>query len=210
MNGSVGRACLLAVVLLIPNLALAQCPATDPDALTYEVAETMLIRGGGAGRRESTATIVGSVRQGTPVCPASLGMDPCPVTIIASDVIRLDTGEGPFHGDFYILRQDAPDSIDGAEAIVIHGSIRGTIDLTPVLVSHLPLVNLTGGSLQGRGAKETPVANQIFRADFDGVFRLPFLGPEGPSYLCPGVIQPLASNEMSLGVPTVRLEITFQ
>jgi hypothetical protein len=195
----------------MPAAALAQCPSgPSPEAIVYEVAEVMSIRPGGAGRRDATAAIVGWAAQGSPICPASLGLDPCTVTVFASDLVRLDTGEGPVRGSFYVLGPGDNDA-DGDEGILIEGWIQGTVDLAPVLGSGVPIANLTRGSLFGRGAKGTPVENQNFRASFEGTFRLPFAGPSGPSYLCPGaVVQPVEQNEMSLGVPTVRLEIVFQ
>jgi hypothetical protein len=215
MIRSAGRTCLLAALVLLPGAALAQCPSgPKPAVIGYEVAEVMSIstsmKGGGAPRRDATATIVGWAAQGSPICPTSLGLDPCTVTVVATDLIRLDTGQGPVKGTFYVLGPGDNDS-DGDEGILIEGWIRGTIDLSPALHANTPIAHLTGGSLQGRGVKGTPVEHQTFKADFEGTFRLPFPGPGGPSYLCPGpVIQPVEQDEQSLGVPTVRLEITFQ
>ena len=221
MNGHVGRAALVALVtavLLVPGLARAACP-TDPGAILNEVAEMGMFKLGADGQRKSrqaTATIVGKAREGTPICPVT---NPpiavggyCTVSVIASDLIRLDTGQGTVSGDFYVLGDlDNPD--DGDDGILIQGTLRGAIDLSPAFsVPPLPFANLKNASLQGRGAKNTVVANQVFRADFEGIFRLPFtLEPGGPAYyLCPGGPQPLTSKQMSLDIPTVQLEITFK
>jgi hypothetical protein len=206
MMRSLGRACLLAAVLSIPSPALALCLAS-PGAVVYEVAETIAIRPGGPGRRDATATLVGWIQAGTPICPGALGPDPCAVTLIASNSVRLDTGLGSIRGDFFVVVQgDNPD--DGPELVVVEGSIRGAIDFTPALLGqHVAL--LTDGRLQGRGAQGTPLAGQKFEAEFSGTAYLPYDDP-GPSYACPSGPQPVTDNEKSLGIPTVRLEITFQ
>jgi hypothetical protein len=218
MNGHVSRAALVALataILLVPGLALAACP-TDPGAILNEVAEMGMFKLGANGQRKSrqaTATIVGKAREGTPICPVT---NPpiavggyCTVSVIASDLIRLDTGQGTVSGNFYVLGDlDNPD--DGDDGILIQGTLRGAIDLSPAPFGFALLKN---ASLQGRGAKNTVVANQVFRADFEGIFLLPFTRvPGGPAfYLCPGgPLQELTSKQMSLDTPTVQLEITFK
>lgn len=164
-------------------------------------------------------TITGSVREGTPLCPLT---DPpiavggyCTLSVIASDFIGAKAGQGPVDGVFYVLGP-GDNEVDGDERVLIEGTLHGVVDLAPALANDpIPLGRLIDATLRGRGAKGTPVANRLFTAEFDGIFRLPFLLPDQHAYyLCPSdadpVAQPVAQDETALGLPTVRLEITFK
>ena len=228
MNGHVSRVSLLALVtaaLFVPGLARAQCPP-DPDARLNEVSETATFKfdsGNQLRTRQATATLVGKTREGTPICPQT---DPpiavngyCTMSVTASDLIRGDTGQGSVSGDFYVLGPgDNPH--DGDERILIQGTLRGKIDLAPALLFQTPLGYLIDASLHGRGAKGGPLAGEVFKADFKGIFRLPAPRAAFESFgvFCAGEFcydcglgepQTLTSRDMSLDTPTVLLEITF-
>lgn len=219
MNGHLSRVSLLALVtaaLFVPGLARAQCPP-DPDARLNEVSETATFKFESNNQlrsRQATATLVGKAREGTPICPQT---DPpiavngyCTLSVTASDLINGHTGQGSVSGDFYVVGLgDNPD--DGDERILIQGSLRGKIDLTPALFFQTPLAYLIDASLQGRGARGGPLAGQVFKADLEGIFRLPFKIGNQAYYDC-GLagIQPLTSGDMSLDTPTVLLEISFK
>lgn len=219
MNGHVSRISLLALVtaaLFVPGLARAQCPP-DPDARLNEVSETATFKFESSNQlrtRQATATLVGKAREGTPICPVTvppIAVDGhCTVSVIASDLIKGDTGQGSVSGDFYVLGP-GDNSADGDEGILIQGSLRGKIDLAPALLFGTPLGYLIDASLQGRGARGGQLAGQVFKADLEGIFRLPFKIGNQAYYDC-GLagVQPLTSRDMSLDAPTVLLEITFK
>lgn len=203
MSKPMRRAWLL---FLTATLVLGAVPAMAQQALLYEVTETMSLRGIRNPRRIATAALMGSVQGGAPICPALLAVPSCSINVIASDDIRSDTGKGWVSGNFDIVVQgDNP--FDGPELTVARGTLRGDIDLSPTLVN-IPL-----GSISGRwtvtGLPDGPLATYKSKGTFVGTFRLPF-GDAPPSYLSDVFVPfPLAANEFSLGVPTVRLEVTF-
>jgi hypothetical protein len=125
--------------------------------------------------------------------------------VVASDDIRTETGKGWVSGNFDIVVQgDNP--FDGPELTVARGTLRGDIDLSPTLAS-IPL-----GSISGRwnvtGLADGPLAGFKSKGTFVGTFRLPFGAPA--SYLGDTFVPfPVAVDEFSLGVPTVRLEVSF-
>lgn len=193
--------------LLLPFLLLLleAAPAPAQDAVLYEVTETMTLRGIRNPRRIATASLMGWAQSDSPICPASLGVPRCAVNVVASDDIRIDTGLGSVSGNFAVVFQgDNP--VDGEELTVAAGTLRGTIDLSPALVSGIPLASISGRWTVA-GAREGPLAGLKSKGTFTGVFRLPFGAP--PSYLVGGVPVPLTPNELSLGVATVRLEVDF-
>ncbi len=212
-------------LLASPGLAAAQ------NAVLYEVTETMKITGGGSGRRDASAALMGTVNAGTSLCPAALakylGVEKCSIVADGVSSIDLSTGKGPLGGKFAVVVQDN-NSVDAAEFAIAKGKIKGRIDLSPAVLYNHPLGTLQG-TWTAKGEQHGPLAGLRIQGTVWGVFRLPFvLGiPDGclsdgnpddcwhvtdPLYWFgpgPADVASVRYGELSLGVPTVRLELTF-
>jgi hypothetical protein len=208
---------------------------TAQNATLYEVTETMKLRGRGPEdrTRQATAALAGWIQAGTTLCPAelaaALGIGKCGVVALAWDNLSLKSGTGPVSGGFAVVIQgDNP--VDGYEFVIARGSIHGRIDLSAALLGGMPM-----GALQAAwsadGVRGGPLDGLKVKGQVSGVFRLPFVYglPDGcldagnpahcayvsqPSYLfgdSPDAYWPQAvqSHELSLGTPTVRLDLNF-
>lgn len=205
-----------ASMLTTANIAAGQ------NAVLYEVTEQMKVK-----RRDTvraaTAVLMGSISPGTSVCPdalvEALQLTRCAIAVTASDNIDLATGQGPVRGKFSILIPgDNP--VDGPELVVAEGSLRGTIDLSPAVVGSnevlIPLGTITA-EWSARGSRGGPLDGLRADGTLTGTFRLPFLHPVlGAAYMlnpftfpAPGSAVAVRNDELSLGVPTVRLELDF-
>jgi hypothetical protein len=200
----------MTMIVAVMSTAL---PARAQDAVLYELTENMKLRAGDR-RRAATAALSGRAAAGSPICPKefadALGVDECVVTATASDNIDIATGIGDVNGKFTVVIQgDNP--IDAAEFVVLDGSLSGTIDLSPTLQS-IPLGSVTG-TWSGSGVAGGPLDGLTVGGTFTGTFRLPFGTPMRALYLLDpttGKTRPVEDNELALGVPTVRLEMTLQ
>ncbi|MGH7333490.1 MAG: hypothetical protein ACREKS_12265 [Candidatus Rokuibacteriota bacterium] len=194
-------------------------PPTDSDAaIVYEVAEWGMFVPSKEPfrRRQATATLVGEIEAGVTICPKTLpNGKPCKLVILASDDISLKTGHGPVEGDFWVVTQ-LDNDVDGPEGIILAGKLfDATIDLSPVFQG-VPLGSLSG-RWEAKGTKGGLLEGYRASGDVTGVFRLPFAIMEVPGafYLVkpgdpfPGCCQAVKPIEESLGVPTVRLELSL-
>ncbi|OLC36983.1 MAG: hypothetical protein AUH81_07425 [Candidatus Rokubacteria bacterium 13_1_40CM_4_69_5] len=220
----------LALALVSPAFYPGLAAAAQ-NAVLYEATETMkLKRKDNATSRVATAALMGWVSAGTSICPdwlaAALNVPACGVTAIANDNINLATGQGPVSGKFTVVIQgDNP--VDGPELAIVEGSLHGTIDLSPAVLSGVPL-GAIGGRWSARGTPGGPLDGIRMGGTFTGTFRLPFVMPGDPTKTPLYMLNPYAfagsapsptlgtdfvlaapSTEFSLGVPTVRLELTF-
>jgi hypothetical protein len=198
-----------------------QCDNPTPDsdayvATAYEVAEWGFLRGKYKPlRRVATATLVGTVEAGAPICPKG-AMGPCALTVLASDDIDLKTGRGPVDGDFFVLVQIENDtSLDGAELITLEGKlVNAVINLAPALLDQVPVAYLCG-EWEAKRANGSRLRGKV-----TGMFQLPFVFPPSipePSYVvdpalfpnpgCCELIQKPA--ELSLDTYTVRVKLYF-
>ena len=189
------------------------------DAVLYEVTENMYLLDAagnvvgpeGAIRRKADASLYGWSRVGNPLCPMEvLVTNPrtqtCSVTAAGMDDIALNTFTGTVDGTFAVVLQD-DNSTDSAEFVIMNGGFTGAMDL-----SKRPLGKISG-TFTPAGARE-PSA-------FCGTFRLPFSVVKGnrelPARNVPGyyladdftTLIPIQKSELSLGMPTVRLELSF-
>jgi hypothetical protein len=212
------------MLLGIPALAVAQVGTPTPTVELYEVTEVMKVKSkeGQRGSRQATAALMGTMRAGTSLCPASLGLASCGVAAYASDRINLGTGMGPMKGNFAIVVQgDNP--ADGPEAVIARGNIEGTIDLSPAFLGsdgrpasgdEAPMGFLVG-KWAGKGERNGPLRGLKVGGTVTGTFRLPFVHPQlGPTpmymHLYPQygpVPVPVRADEYSLGIATVKLEL---
>jgi hypothetical protein len=215
MTGKVPGAWFLAW-LVLALVSPVQAQDLAPQGSLYEVAETASLRLlKKRGTRSATATLLGTMSSDAPICPPTL-RGPCNVVVTASDDIDLESGKGPVRGTFSIVVQlgSLPDG-DGPEWTVVEGSLRGIIDLSPALKKGIPLGSIAG-IWDAKGAKGGPF--HWFRSGtFTGVFYLPFEDltcPTRAAYLLrPDDPEPepecLTAVELSLGLPTVRLDLAF-
>jgi hypothetical protein len=187
------------MIVSTASAALAQ------DAVLYEVSE--VVKFAPAGKfQSSNATLSGRVRSGTSVCPASLGVDACTLTVRATGRADDTTGIGPVNATFDVLVQDW-NTADAAEVPIIKGTLNGTIDMSPAFLSRIPLGHISG-QFKGEGVKGTIGDGVKAGGSFDGTFRLPFWAGHTASYMMDdGSITPVQAYEFALGVATVRLEL---
>jgi hypothetical protein len=208
---SAGAVAMIAVTLV----ALAAFEAWAEDALLYEVSERVTTDDG---RRHATAALAGSVRAGTPLCPADFAASVggrCALSAIASDELDLATRTGPVDARFAVVIQDS-NPVDGPEVVVLEGTLSGTVDLSPTLPNGpggpVPLGTITG-VWSAKGLEDGPLAGVEVRGTFTGTFRLPFVSadaPNTPLYLLDrvtGALRPVAFEEFAVGYPAVLLEI---
>jgi hypothetical protein len=196
--------------------------AAGQNAVLYEVTEQMKVKRNDT-VRAATASLMGSISAGTSLCPdwliAALKVGGCSITATASDTINLATGQGPVTGRFSILLPgDNP--IDGPELVIVEGSLRGMIDLSPAVVGwngvRVPLGTITG-EWSARGSRGGPLSGLRAEGTLTGTFRLPFADPWlGAAYMlnpnaypAEGAAVGITKDELSLGVPAVRLELGF-
>ncbi|MGH7279602.1 MAG: hypothetical protein ACREJG_13090 [Candidatus Rokuibacteriota bacterium] len=225
----VALAVLLAMVAE-PRVSAAQGRA---DATLYELTENMYFDKE-TRLRTATAALQGTAAVGTPLCPDSLmallveaGLiqrpKPCTVTAIGNDLIDGNTGGGTLSGRYAVV-VEADNPVDHPELVVMMGSFEGTMQVmfdsawNPLPVIAIPHGTMTPETVFGYPA----LAFGIGQAEFGGVFRLPFtMGKRGEKgrarrsaaafYLSEdGRPERVKSDELSLGMPTVRVEIQFK
>lgn len=234
-QGTVTAAALAVLLLAGPSLAGADEAKrqVQADATLYELTENMTFNGA-TQLRTATAALQGTARVGTPLCPALLihqlvafgllpAPAPCTVTAIGSDEVNAATGAGTLSGTFAVVVQgDNP--VDAPEFVVMTGSFSGTMQaLVDASFRPLPLIAITSGVFTPEQVLAYPAAAFGFGpAKFGGTFRLPFaLGANGEKekvrrhqaafYLGDdGRPVRVQRDELSLGWPTVRVEISFE
>lgn len=199
--------------LILPFLLLALWPArvaADPNAVLYELTENLKLRPLASGHRVASSALMGTIEAGTALCPMPVD---CAITAMGSDNINTATGKGPIAGTFAVVVQgDNP--VDGPELVILQGEFSGKIDLS---LASAGLGFLTKGKWSARGVKGGPLAGLHLHGSLTGTFRLPFeVAPGVAVYMlnpaafpAPGSFVFVQSNELSLGVPTVRLEVDF-
>jgi hypothetical protein len=190
------------------------------DAVLYELTEKMyLLDGAGnpvapeqAVTRKADASLAGWARLGTPLCPyeqvtTNRKKTVCSVTADGLDHISLLTGLGTVEGTFAVVVQD-DNRKDGPEYVVMNGTFSGEMDL-----SIRPLGKVSGTFVSNTTGQVVP---------FCGTFRLPFAlnywgKRENPNwgssvyYMANDgkSVFPVRHGEKALGMPLVRLELTF-
>jgi hypothetical protein len=185
----------------------------------YEVTEDMYLLDSagnvvgpeGAVRRAADASLYGWARVGNPLCPVEiLVTNPhagtCSVNARGVDDISLSTFTGGVDGTFAVVVQD-DNRADAPEFVVMNGVFKGAMDL-----SKRPLGKIAGTFVPA--GSDQSVA-------FCGTFRLPFAVVNGnrqaprrnaPAYYLDDDFKkliPVRDSELSLGLATVRLELSF-
>jgi len=206
-------ALLASGLLLAPAASHAQNTQKRPDVppfatlKVYEVQEATDFKGGtpeAPALRLANATLVGMASGG--LCTA--GQDPCAFDTIALSEVPLKVGVGALHGDFQVMFDTMmnPGHLLSDLVLVAKGSVRGRLDLRPLLTRTAPMALMKGKwkseSLESRGT-------------FKGTFLVPFPDPTktcatGFAYLDPEAgLQCLETNEVSLGRPITKVVATF-
>lgn len=221
---------LFAVGLVAPGYAVAQPPVPASGATLYETTENMSLKALASGHRKATSELLGFAVRGTPICPDNLliaigsSATYCTLNATGSDNISLATGLGNFGGTFTVVVQEVVDPAtgqftpDSPEVVIAKGKFTGKMDFSPAILGGVPL-----GSVVGKMS-----LNGGHRVPFTGIFRLPFLYAPLASFICGSAEAPLylvdptsfgipptfgvtcvGANEMAIGYPTVRFEISF-
>jgi hypothetical protein len=223
---------VLSLLPLSPSMAFAEdgrhtrrSDAPPSDATLYEISETVQFDpddGLAVLLRDATATLLGSAKVGTPLCPdAVLVTNPdaetCTVIGQGQDAVSLATGLGPVWGTFGVV-VDAPgnSSVHIPDLPVMTGTFQGTVDLSLAVqpLMPMPLGYLRDGTLTFDQTGQTVA--------FSGTFRLPFAVDDAgraahargdflPAYYLAddGTLLWIRPHERALGFPLVRLEIQF-
>ena len=217
-------ACVLGVGAVPANAgserSLPHLPSVkSADAVLYEVSENMyLLDAAGnvvapesAVRRKADASLYGWSRLGNPLCPLDVLVTnakahTCSVTAAGTDDLALSTGTGGVSGTFAVVLQD-DNNADSPEFVIMNGGFKGAMDL-----SKRPLGKISGTFVPTGTTEPTP---------FCGTFRLPFSVVGGTRvgllryaqayYLADDfkTLIPVHPAELSLGMATVRLELSF-
>jgi hypothetical protein len=204
---------LLALALTAPaTLAMLPPRAHASDGTLYEVSEAIDLRSNGKGFKSSEATLSGTIKAGTPLCPAAvttqLGTDSCWMIVHATGGANDATGVGPVRGTIFVLAE-LRNSADAPELKILSADFDGQLDLSPAFFQQIPRGTITG-KYSARGERNSIMDGYKIQGTFQGVFRIPFLNGQHASYLLDdGRILPLELNEYSVGQPTPRLELTF-
>jgi hypothetical protein len=191
------------------------------------------------GRRIATSAITGVAEVGTPLCPSSdfqSGPAGCAVNVLGHDNVSLVTGLGTLTGTFTtVVQGDNP--VDGPEAVVLRGEFNGQMDFSPAILGQVPFGTVVGKVKVNHSRRRTDFTG-VFRLPFAGNFEvapgvtlrqifcplsptpnpyaamlyggvdlayLDFDDKNAPNGQCLD-IQP---NELSLGAPLVRFDISF-
>ncbi len=188
----------LGLMFLLLALVFGPAPAlaaneSDADAVLYEVTEDMYLKDA-AGN---------AVR--------------CALNATGADDLSLVTGTGTLSGTFAVVVQ-GDNLVDGPEFVIMTGTFKGDADLSQSLAGVAPLGRIRNGvaAIDANGDGQPDLT-----FNFSGRFRLPFALDEAGRNGKPrldrdafylndqGGLIKVRDNERSLGVPTVRLEITF-
>ena len=207
------RGVLLALALTAPvTLPMLPPTAHAADGTLYEVSEAIDLKSNGKGFKSSEATLSGTIKAGTPLCPSwvatQLGTDSCWMIVHATGGASDTTGMGPVRGTIFVLAE-YKNAADAPELRILSADFDGQLDLSPAFFQQIPRGTITG-KYSARGEKNSIMDGYKIQGTFQGVFRIPFLNGQQASYLLDdGRVVPLALNEYSVGQATPRLELTF-
>jgi hypothetical protein len=204
---------LLALVLTAPvTLAMLPAKAHAADGTLYEVSEAINLKSNGKAFKSSEATLSGRIKAGTPLCPWSvatqLGTDSCWIIVHATGGADDTSGMGPIRGTMFVMAEFR-NAADAPELEILSADFTGQLDLSAALLYQIPRGTIVG-EYSARGEKNSIMDGYKIQGAFEGVFRIPFLYGQQPSYLLDdGRVVPLELDEYSIGQPTPRLELTF-
>jgi len=220
------------LALLLPVLPTAGDAASD--VTLYEISQRVTFvpesLDGSVIVRNARSPLLGVANLGTPLCPSELliavpRLRKCTVSATGTSDLSMVTGIGPVYGRFYVLINAPGNSkVHVPNLPVITGTFDGTIDLSPAVLSQVPLGSIAGTFTitQMADASGTLVPVTPVLLPFTGTFRLPFrIDQEGWAersddedeafYLADDfmTLMEVRDRERSVGFPTVRLEVRF-
>jgi hypothetical protein len=204
----------LALGLLAVLAAVA--PAAAQDSVLYELTENMSFSEG-VTHRHAIAALQGSAKLGVPWCPSAVLVtnpkaNTCTITATGTDDVSLATGLGTVSATWAsVVHGD--NAFDGPELVVLTGSFSGRMDFSPAVLFGVPL-----GTIEG----DLTVKDETGVHPVTGTFRLPFGLDSSGKFVAPrpgqdafylsdtGMLIPVRKDELALGIPTVRFEVTFK
>ena len=206
------------------------------DVTLYEISERVTFdpdpSSAGVIRRNATSPLLGFAEVGTPLCPSELlisvpRMKSCTVTATGTDSVSTVTGVGPVSGIFdVVINAPGNSSVHVPDLPVISGTFSGNVDLSPAVLHHVPLGWIAGNFTITQMADPAtgmlgPLPQPVV-LPFTGTFRMPFAidtharrvrsdRKRAAFYLADDLetLSLVRPTELSVGFPTVRLEVTF-
>ena len=150
------RGVLLALPLIAPATLTTLPPtAHAADGMLYEVSEAIDMESNGEVFKSSEATLSGTIKAGTPLCPAvaaAPGTDSCWVIVHATRGTDNALGVGPIRGTMFVLAERL-NPADAPEVKILSADFDGQLDLTPAFFQGIPRGTIAGQVL-GPGRKE--------------------------------------------------------
>src|SRR2546425_7627996 len=183
-------------------------------------------------RRNATSPLQGFAEVGTPLCPSDLlisvpRMKSCTVIATGKDTVSTATGLGPVSGTFdVVINAPGNSSVHVPDLPVISGTFSGDVDLSLAVLHHVPLGSIMGSftitQLADPATGMLGPLSQPVVLPFKGTFRMPFAidtharrvrsdRKRAAFYLADDfrTLSLVRPTELSVGFPTVRLEVTF-
>src|SRR5215467_13376200 len=224
---------LVLLTLSVAAHAADRDEATGATGVTlYEISERVTFdQTEGVVFRNATSPLQGFAALGTPLCPSELlisvpRLESCTVIATGTDSVSTVSGTGPVSGTFdVVVNGPGNSSIHVPDLPVISGTFTGAVDLSLAVLHHVPLGSIVGSFTITQTADPAtgalvPLAQPVV-LPFKGTFRMPFAVDTqarpvrsergraayylGNDLLTLILIQP---TELSVGFPTVRLEVS--
>jgi len=201
----------------------------------YEISERVTFdpdpSSAGVIRRNATSPLQGFAEVGTPLCPSDLlisvpRIQSCTIIATGTDTVSTVTGLGPVSGTFdVVINAPGNSSVHVPDLPVISGTFSGNVDLSLAVLHRVPLGTIAGSfTITQMADPATGTLIQIPQVvlPFRGTFRMPFAIDSRAKYVRSDRKHPafyladdlrtfmlVQSTELSVGFPTVRLEVTF-
>ena len=202
----------------------------------YEISERVTFdpdpSSAGVIRRNAISPLQGFAEVGTPLCPSELlisgpRMKSCTVIATGADSVSTVTGMGPVSGTFdVVINAPGNSSVHVPDLPVISGTFSGNVDLSLAVLYHVPLGCIEGNfTITQMADPATGMLGSLPQPvvlPFTGTFRMPFAidtharrarsdRQRAAFYLADDLetLSLVRPTELSVGFPTVRLEVTF-
>jgi hypothetical protein len=183
-------------------------------------------------RRNAISPLQGFAEVGTPLCPSELLISvprirSCTVIATGTDSVSTVSGVGPVSGTFdVVINAPGNSSVHVPDLPVISGTFSGQVDLSLAVLHHVPLGSIAGSFTITQTADPAtgmlgPLPQPVV-LPFKGTFRMPFAidtharhvksdRKHAAFYLADDLrtLSLVRPTELSVGFPTVRLEVTF-
>jgi hypothetical protein len=183
-------------------------------------------------RRNAISPLQGFAEVGTPLCPSELLISvprirSCTVIATGTDSVSTVSGVGPVSGTFdVVINAPGNSSVHVPDLPVISGTFSGQVDLSLAVLHHVPLGSIAGSFTITQTADPAtgmlgPLPQPVV-LPFKGTFRMPFAidtharhvksdRKHAAFYLADDLrtLSLVRPTELSIGFPTVRLEVTF-